>query len=260
VTWKRRAVFGGLAGLFVGCGTGGLTATQLISSASTRTVSTRTANATLTIVSPQFVAGSTGPMTVHGTGVVDFARGLARFDLVLPVNGTTVHEAVIQAGTTVYDQTPARLVSYVGGRHWVRIDLADSPSAVSQTGGDASQLVQALHGVSNVHVVGHRKLDGVSVTEYQATLQPGGTALAGAGPIPVAIWIDADRQVRKLTESIDYSRVSLGGTKLQLPPGVTTITMTFNNFGVAADITAPAAGDVADFATFQHALAAGQGT
>lgn len=222
-------------------------------------------------------------LTITGDGAFDYANKRGAFTMVIPPMGG-VEIGQIQAvflGNVMYQKFPAQFAQFLGGKPWIKIDLA----AVSEAAGvdfntimqaqssDPSQALQFLRGAADdVTEVGKEKLRGDDVTHYRATLDFQKAAAAAppeqqaalrqaaeiyAGQlVPAEMWIDDEDRLRRMTYKVDLA-------KLQLPEGAATAgakpagTMEFNmelfEFGVKVDVVEPPVDQVTDLGALMSA-------
>ncbi len=134
---------------------------------------------------------------------------------------------------------------------------------------EPTQYLDFLQGATVVTKIGGEKVDGVTATHYQATVDlneavkktTGNAAvvinrdIAGfqSPLIPVDVWIDGQGLVRKLSAALGLKATTSGAAfHAQL-------TFDFSGFGTAVDTNAPPAGQTADLAPLLSALAGGGG-
>jgi len=229
-----------MAGL-AGCGLGPAGVTVKLARAGNQTMAARTAEATVTVTYP--AVGGDPPITLEGSGVVDFRQARARYVTTGPGGGGET----IQDGATVYVKLGPELSALADGAWWMRVDLAKDPSRIA---GDHTQAIGALAEAGSASKVGDEVIDGGRVTHYQFDVPservlPG---ISGGEPIPMEAWIDKGGRTRRLRMIVDDSRLRLPGVDLSLPAGDTVITTSFSNFGVRADIEPPPVGETISLA------------
>jgi hypothetical protein len=157
----------------------------------------------------------------------------------------TLDERVV--GHTLYIRMPA---TAAGSKHWVSYTVAGDAASglVGQT--DPLANLKALSGASGkVQRIGTQTIDGTKTTHYKSTLdiravlgklpkdfsqlfEGDSSVLGSLGDIPVDVYIADDGTVRRMTERIDMSGMSMA-VVLDLTP-----------LGHRADVSAPPAGDV----------------
>lgn len=215
-------------------------------------------------------------LTITGDGAFDYANKRGSFTMVIPpVGGVEIGQ--IQAvflGNVMYQKFPAQFAQFLGGKPWIKIDLAavsemagvDFNTIMQAQSSDPTQALQFLRGAADdVTEVGREKLRGDDVTHYRATLDFQKAAAAAppeqqaalrqaaeiyAGQqVPAEMWIDDEDRLRRMTYKVDLA-------KLQLPQGAATAgakpagTMDFNmelfEFGVRVDAVEPPPDQVTD--------------
>ncbi|MGD0881349.1 MAG: hypothetical protein ABSB09_07265 [Acidimicrobiales bacterium] len=272
---QRRVAVGvlGAAVLLAGCGgaassTGSSSGTAstaapgspaaVVLDAYQRTVADRTADVSLT---ETVTGGTTGTVTVNGSGQVDFTTGDAQFTLTVPPVGSITMRLL---KPEVYLQLPAAAdAGLPGGVSWVSLDLdtvtksltGQSLSQLSSSADVSTDGLSYLEGVSadGVTTVGPATIDGVSTTEYSATIdlakvgdqRPPRVRAAlqrlessvGLSNVPIQVWIDAQGQVRQ--ESFQET-VTAGGASHSV-----SATIGYSDFGTPVSVVAPPANQVA---------------
>lgn len=184
--------------------------------------------------------------SITGSGVVDYADGTGEFTLDLGPLGTVRQ---IATADTVYVQVPSVSDS------WYAMPVeGDAGAHGSVADGLApDDVLDSLREFGTVTEDGTETIDGVETTRYVATLDLAaalassglptdvlgdlglglGTRPTDAEPAVVTVWVDdADRVVR-VSQQMD-----LGGTMS------VTSTLSFTDFGVPVDVTAPPADQV----------------
>jgi hypothetical protein len=240
------ALAGGVA--VSGCGAGGLDTSDVAQAAQT------TQNAGTARVA--FTAGVAGT-TLHGSGFVDMKRRLAQLAMTTPQG--TMRE--VYDGKHMYQQfPPAMRKGVLARRPWTRVDITAVAKAEGidlgalQSVSDPSNAVGQLRSLSGVKRVGTATVRGVKTTEFSAVVDLHKVAarapadqraaaqrsvdtlirLAGRATIPVKIWVDDAKRVRR--EQLGFS--VLGQT--------ISMSMDLFDFGVHHTITPPPADQVSD--------------
>lgn len=203
------------------------------------------------------------PITLTGTGLVDFASKNLDLSLTLPQLGTV---RTLKIGPVIFEQLPAALRARLGGKSWIKLDLTKSAdpriaALAKQLQGrsqDPTDVLGYLQGLSpNVRTVGTERVRGEQTTHYAATvdvakaaarLNPQAAAAfrqlmssSGVSNFPLDIWVDSDNRVRQLASKLP----GRGGTQL-------VVTEQFYDFGTPVHIVAPPASDTTDIATLGH--------
>ncbi len=229
---------------------------QLVSNASTKTT---TSNARLALSGSINAAGQSVPIT--GTGAYDFVNHRGTINLTLPQVGA-IETRVI--GGTIYEKLPAQVSGALGGKPWIKIDLAELSKCmggngalgnVSQTS-DPTQVLKYLKGSSqSVTKVGEEQVRGVHTTHYRAqvdmqrAVQQGafGQATAdtfkkqfGTIVFPIDVWVDDQGRADRTSYSMKAGAV-----------GSFTLTQELYDFGKAdvSNVTAPPARETRDFSS-----------
>ena len=212
-------------------------------------------------------------MSLKGVGAFNYENRDGEFTMTFPpTGGVELGEIkMILADNVVYEQFPAALAQQLGGKRWVKIDLA---TIGAQSGIDVGSLAQAqtnptqaldyLKGASgDVTVVGREKLRGDDVTHLTAMLDLA-KAAESATPaqkkaaeqtaqmfegqlVPTNVWLDDEGRLRKMTYVIDMSKVKLPQTATSTPVGGTmNFAIEIWDFGVKVDAEPPPADEVTD--------------
>jgi hypothetical protein len=217
------------------------------------------------VSSPQSPSG----FTITGGGYQSRSQKAARMSMNFPgmpglsATGTSIEG--VELYPFVYLHMPFIADKLPAGKSWIELDTsklakalsAGSPSQPLSFGEtDPTQFLQYLRASGgDVHKVGSQQLYGVPTTRYQSTLQLKRVleglpsfrrAIAKAmlqqgafdGAIPVEVWIDAQKLVRRVQMSLSFSRATASGT--------VTITVNFPTYGPVPVISAPAPGEVVD--------------
>jgi hypothetical protein len=245
---------------------------QVVQTAYTTTLEAKTADVTFTeSIKSASTSGSNETATVTGAGMVDLSSQGFELHVNSPSGGS---EVVLESGDVEYVQVPPASQSQVpGNKPWVSVNLNQVDEA--KLGASASQLASAnsdsptqalsnLAAVSdNVTKVGSATIDGMSTTQYRATVDltkeaakvtakagaKAGQAITqqakalGTNTLPVEVWVDATGLVRQVREAVPIPAASTGATN---GSGAATLTMTFSNFGTPATLTPPPSSQVAD--------------
>jgi len=227
------------------------------------------------------VSGSGGAaslVALTADGVEDFATGNSQ--LTMHFGGAM--SAFISGDMEVrsldkvsYIKLPATLRGVLGrlsgGKSWFSVDTSKLGGKQSSLPGlgqsDPTQFLAYLETVSdNVTKVGSESIRGVDTTHYHATFdlakavkQTGvpqtlrrglkkilGTGASGSPTIPADVYIDAAGRLRRLSMQLDLAQFGgLGGSGSAGLATTITTSIDLYDFGVAVDVQAPPAGDVA---------------
>jgi len=269
-----------LAAVLAGCGVSGTI--DPVAAAATKSANAGTARMTfsLAVSSPLLAAG--GELTMSGSGYVSPSGSDLSFDLgqLLGASGApagtdgTMREIFVrESGDAVVYLRLGLLDPYLGGKHWVRLDLSTAGKKLGldidkllagQTGTDPGQWLGMLRATSgSVDDLGTETVAGVATTHYRATVDLEKAAkvkgvsidqllkLAGQGmplSVPEDVWVDSAGLVRQLRVSY---RLKSNGTPMRM-----AMTIGLGDYGTQETITAPPAADVVDASQ----LALGGGT
>jgi hypothetical protein len=210
---------------------------------------------------------------MSGSGVIGPEQAELTFDL-----SQFLHEAGAPLGTDgtadeVFLREGGDYVMYLklgllagqlpDGKQWVKLDFSKVGRAAGidfsklmggQTAQDPAQLLSLLRATSGkVDDLGTEQIDGVHTTHYRAVIDVAKAGklrglsdasvqrLLGAGApayVPVDVWVGADGLVRRFRLSLE---TTANGTPLNM-----RMTIGLSNYGLAASVTAPPAGDVFD--------------
>ena len=215
--------------------------------------------------------GTAGHMiTIKGHGAFDRGQGEMEVDLssLAPQAGAfgsalgTLKEIFVQENgdPVVYVDFPL-LSGMVGGKTWIRLDLAQAGKSI---GVDTNKLMQGsaqspadllavLQASGDFTEVGQETVGGVSTTRYHGTIdvqkviKDGGVPddvakrladLGAPGRVPYDVWVDDQGLVRQITQSYDHT---IGG--------ITTTyetTIGLSDYGKDVSVSAPPSDQVFD--------------
>jgi hypothetical protein len=170
-------------------------------------------------------------------------------------------------------------LSLPAGKSWMKLDVnglvqsaggSGSGRLGALGGADPSGALDALRGVSSdVEDLGAETIRGTETTHYRVHLDLAkalqqvppdlrnqvkeGLDALGTGTIPADVWIGADGMLRKLTMTMD-------GSKLGTKGGSVGVTFELYDFGAAVDVHAPPADQTADFGDVLGGLVNGVGS
>jgi hypothetical protein len=230
------------------------------------------ADKTATMTLNETVTGaSAGPVTISGTGQVDFTTGAAQFAVTVPTAGT-INMRLLKP--MLYMQLPSADASALpAGKSWVSIDLdklahsvaGTSLAQLSNSADLGTNMLSSLNAVSaaGITTVGPATIGGVPTTEYSATIDFS-KAAAQDNPqvraalqhigsqfhlttVPVQVWIDAQGQVRQT--SIQESLTVKGA------PTEVQVTVGLSNLGAPVDVVPPPANETISFLSIPGAAA-----
>jgi hypothetical protein len=197
------------------------------------------------------------------------ARGLINVDMAslgLPGAGGKVEMRIID--TIAYMKIPAALAKEIpAGKKWLKIDYGAISkqkgvdiSALQRSfqTGDPAAVLGFLKGAGSVSEAGTETIRGTKTTHYKATVDFAKVAekaaaseraevkklvdLLGAKSMPIEVWLDAEGLLRRMTFSLDLSKL-----KKKDVTGVLSMKMEMYDFGVnVGDIVAPPAAETVD--------------
>jgi len=170
-----------------------------------------------------------------------------------------------------------------GGKTWVKLDLDKAAQAagidLSQLSSfdqtDPSQIIEYLRASSGgVSTVGSETLDGVPTTHYRGVLQVSAILdrlpanaqaaakealqkLGGNGSIPVDVWVDSQKRVRRVEMSIGGGAAD---SATGAPAFAGTVTIDYKSYGPIPPLTPPPADQVFDLTSLAASGIAGAQT
>jgi hypothetical protein len=254
-----------------GCGTGAGAVLDPVAQAADAT--SRAGGAHFSFSAQLSAAGLSAPVTLGGTGSFNYKtqEGHLALDISglpasagLPAGPLRIEE--IFKSATIYVASPLLSGRLPGGARWIKLDVAKSAAALGLnlaqlTAGQSNpaqflEYLKAAGGATTA--VGHEVIRGVPTTRYRgaidlrkvaalvapadrAAVSSGLSALvakAGVSTIPVDVWVDAQRMVRRMRISLSPS---VNGRSLSFAVGVELF-----GFGPTAPVVAPAPGEVFD--------------
>lgn len=218
------------------------------------------------------------PITGYASGVADLRDHATSLSMVMNMDqpqitqllGTSsLNLAMVTQGSVMYMKLPAALTSRLpgGGRPWIKVNLAKLPglSGLSTLESnpistDPGQMLQYLRAASNsVASEGRERVDGVITRHYRADLSFDRVAgavpaadraamqqmasmverVTGVHDLPVDVWIDAHRLVRRTAMTIS----------LNLPTGQSlqeSVVVDLSHYGPQRRPSPPPADEVQD--------------
>jgi hypothetical protein len=217
--------------------------------------------------------GLATPITLGGTGVFNYAaqEGSLGLDVSgLPASGDltqgSLHIDELFKSGTIYLASPLLSGQLPGGARWIRLDISKSAAALGlnlqQLSGGQSNPAQFLAYLKAITgataVVGHDVIRGVHTTHYRGTIDlrkvadlvpPADRkavsaalsqliAQAGVSGVPVDVWVDAQRLVRRMQVALSL--------RLNGQPVGFALSVELFGFGPTAPVSAPAQGEVFD--------------
>lgn len=209
------------------------------------------------------VAGQT--VNISGDGAFDYTKHQGELVMNVPPTGKSPGGTMTELITnqTLYvkgDQDPK----------WAKVDLNQveqqtglDPNSIGQNQADPTQSLKLLNGASdNIKKVGNETLRGTKTTHYtlnldfdkaannatgaqKATLQKA-ASLYNHQQIPTDLWVDSHKRVRKMSMTIDLSKLNVTTSTTQPIAGTMTISVELYDFGTPVTVTAPPANQVQD--------------
>jgi hypothetical protein len=254
-----------------GCGTGASAVLDPVAQAADAT--SHAGGAHFSFSAQVSAAGLPVLVTLSGTGSFNYQNQEGR--LALDISGLPA-SPVLGAGplrieeifksATIYIASPLLSSRLPGGARWIKLDVAKSAAALglnlqqlSAGQSNPAQFLEYLKAAAGATTaVGHEVIRGVPTTRYRGTIDlrkvaalvaPGERAAvssglsqlvakAGVSTIPVDVWVDAQRMVRRMRISLSPS---VNGRSLNFALGVELF-----EFGPIAPVLAPAPSEVVD--------------
>jgi hypothetical protein len=214
-----------------------------------------------------------GPITLAGQGFFNYNSREGKFSLAmsgLPASPATSPDGTVRMeevfrSSTVYVGSSLFAGKLPGGARWMKVDLSHVAGgaglSVQQLAGGQSnpaQMLDFLKGQGSVAVVGHDLVRGVGTTHYRGTIDLGHVAdslpsveraklhatlskafaQTGSGRLPVDVWIDAHRLVRRMAIVLS---LAAGPQKLRL-----SVNVDLFGFGPTPAVSTPPAADTYD--------------
>lgn len=217
-------------------------------------------NARIAIRGTLGVAGER--VTIDGGGVVSGKGSRARLTMRLNLGGRSVRMDQIVDGTVIYLGGELMAAAMPGGARWFKVDIGELAagqgidlSRFDGGTGDVTRQLQWLEGAGDVRKLGREQVNGVPTTHYSARIElaklakDGGdpatkrslerlVRLSGARTIPVDVWVDDDKRVRRQRTAFGPVPQGAGGSG--------EITVDFVAFGVPLDVDPPPGGEIFD--------------
>ena len=190
------------------------------------------------------------------------------------VSGGGKTRMLLDGGDLYVDPPAIEGLDLPGGAQWITADLGKALEAMGLDAAGFGELmrispeqqVAALEAAGSVKTVGEETIDGVKTTHLRGTVKladyvnalpadrreraqkaieelnklPGGSGQALDKPMPVDMWVDEDKLVRRIVSKTELPAQN------GVPAGTYEMTMDFKDFGTRLDIPKPAAGDVWD--------------
>lgn len=246
-----------------------LASTQPVFAAAATTEAAHTAQVSLSVIA------GTAAATIQG--LADLTAGNAEFTADLPAGLGVAQIRIV--GPVAYVELPSNVQPLLGGKPWVKTDLATVEGLAGQQLGipvfggglDFTGVLDWLRGVSGpVTTDGTTTtIHGDATTHYHADVDltkaaanaPASSrarveqAAQAAGQIvPVDVWIDNQGRLRRLIASFDPSRIQAPAGVTIKSPGTVTATLELWNFGTPVNVTAPTTDQVSPLSGIGDAL------
>ena len=185
----------------------------------------------------------TGPVSITGAGVYDFADNIGQITFTTQANGHSIKSSLIFGGTVIYESTPL-----LPGK-WLRVPFSGnsfslmSPFAFLNPA-PARTILQ--HFAGNGVTEQQSKLAGVPTTEYVGSVKPSQVWTSGqASPVPIpvviTVWVDSKGTARQIETVFSFPS---NPSEHAGSPQVSTIQ--FSNFGTPVNVSPPPSKDVVD--------------
>jgi hypothetical protein len=258
-----------------GCSTDSLTAQGIAQAAETTSAK---GGSKVSMRTSTTIPGGGGALEMSGDGVVDSKRRIGRMTMRfggLVPGGEAMTQEMIFDRFTIYMRSELFAAGLKSGKKWLKFDLAKVSkglgidlSQLGQVGQDPSQSMQMLKAIGgDVKKVGDEKVRGVDTTHYSATVDfdryPAAVPasdraavrksidslikLTGQRTVPVDVWVDDDKVVRRFGQTITTKIPGAGSMQVKM-------TMDFYDFGTKVDVTAPPAAPVQDISALAQGL------
>jgi hypothetical protein len=221
------------------------------------------------------ISGNGQSIPITGSGYVDLSTSLETMTIDFSADSTNLQETEVQNGAALYLQlieNNQNLVSQViPGKSWVQLAVAAPTSGLGDGAPDILAQLQLLTAQGNtVTSLGSSTINGEAVNGYQVIVtkkamaarlkseeaQGGAEASAikaalaelSVHPPQLDVWVNASDllQREKAVISISTGSATVGGE----------IDIDFSNYGTQAEVTTPAASQVAPYSTFLSATQA----
>jgi hypothetical protein len=244
-----------------------ITSAAFVTKAAQQTLGQSTAD--VTVSGTARIAGQAA--AISGNGQVDFATGATSINIAASATTGSMTESELVVGGNLYLQVTVdgrSLASVTGGRHWLQIPIAQSASQTVTDGSPASAMSLLSQQGASVTALAPRNIngqtcDGYTVTpskaamlasaqaEYarmglsQAETSAAMQALQDMTPPTITAWFDSERQLAcRMTIDMQIGTPTSAGANTEQAQMV----MTFLQYGVPVQVTAPAAADTISIA------------
>jgi hypothetical protein len=281
VKLAHRAVGGtaafALAAVASACGSGShvqsvVTGEQEFAAAYSAAQSHHTADVAMTLGMTD--ASEQQVLSMTGSGAFQFKPLLGELNLDEVISGQHIAIGMDMVGTNIYMKLPAAAQAELGGKEWLKIDIAQLLPGGASSGFDPSQELELLTSqADSITKAGTAVIDGVDTTRYNAEmdlskaygsaklnsvqqeLETQYRAMAGTYVVPISVWIDAKGLPRRMEVQEDLVHPPAGSASAVAAayPFQMSITETMSNYGVHVAASAPPASEVSSM-TFQQLL------
>jgi hypothetical protein len=256
----------------------GMSLAAFVTKSASQTLTQHTADISLT--GTVNIGGTT--VNTHGTGQANFAANAVAMTLSTTVSGTTLVEREIDTGHALYMQLVVNgrsMSQYFGGRDWLEIPVASSPSDAEPQDSAISLLRLLERQGARTAQLGTQNIGGVNCTEVAVTptmqallaamqqesasdglskseAAAAQSLLKNSAPPSLIVWFDPKRDLT--CQLFVYLQLGLGlpSGSGSLPSTATTqVLMTFTHYGVPVTIMPPAESDTFSIVTAQGGAA-----
>ncbi len=270
---RRRNLFVLAAVLAIaaaGCGgSSEQSASERVRLAATETQSAKTARMAFTM------GGMAQVGEIDAEGEVDFAANRGTMEMSMPaVEGRSLGEIeMVYDGLVLYMKFPPAMAEEFGDKPWVKMDTGQmmrestgvDMSSLAQGSGNPSDALAYLRGAGTAtEEIGTETLRGEETTHYRTTIDAEAmiegadesareearklAEILGDQSIPADVWLDEEGRMRKMSYSVDPSKMKLSepipdemaGARLEF-------TFELYDFGTPVDVTIPPADQTTDF-------------
>jgi hypothetical protein len=257
-----------------GCSTDSLTAQGIAQAAETTSAK---GGAKVSMRTTTTIPGG-GALEMSGDGVFDSKRRIGRMTMRfggLVPGGEAMTQEMIFDRFTIYMRSELFGAGLKPGKQWLKFDLAKLGKGLGidfaqlgQVGQDPSQSMQMLKAIGgDVKNVGEEKVRGVDTTHYSATVDfkklPASAPasdraavkktvdnlikLTGQRTVPVDVWVDGDKVVRRVAQTIKNKVPGAGTMQVKM-------IMEYYDFGTKVDVKKPPADQVQDISDLAAGL------
>ena len=210
------------------------------------------------------ISAGSGTVAANMTGVIADHGKVSALTTRETVAGTTFTLQMRSADGVYYMSGVPGLAKLSHGKQWLSFDVADAERAEGLTGlqnptsSNPAEFLKYLRTVGSITPVTTATVDGVSTTEYRATIDfdryanlvpPSQRAAArstiatletamGTHTLPVTVWVDSRHQVRRMQMSIPEC---VAGEHLSM-----AMTLDLSDYGSVPSVSVPSSADAYD--------------